>query len=437
MANENVVLVKVPDIGAYDNVDVIDIAVKIGSKISVDDPLITLETDKATMDVPSTVQGEVVKVFVKFGDKVSKGDKIVDVLVNDSVSSIAKSNESLSKDKPVVNEDKTIDIQYNISQNNQQNVQINNSVDNLIVHDDKVIHAGPAARKLARELGVDLAFVNGSGNKNRIVTQDVKDYVKNNFQTVPQVNNNLSSGLDLLPWPVVDFSQYGEIESKKLSKIQKLSSMNLHRNWVKIPHVTQHDDADFTESEEFRKILNNQWQKDNLKCSPLVLIIKAITYALKIFPEFNSSLVGDDIILKKYYNIGFAADTPNGLVVPVIKDVDKKGLKEIAIELTDLSFKARLNKLSILEMQGATFTISSLGGIGGTYFTPIINAPEVAILGVCKNKVKPVYNGKDFIPRLKCPLSLSYDHRVIDGALACKFITYLSDLLSDIRKILV
>ena len=243
--------------------------------------------------------------------------------------------------------------------------------------------------------------------------------------------------MDLLPWPKVDFTKFGAVEVKELSRIKKISGQNLARNWVMIPHVTQHDDADMTELEEFRKKLNKEWEREGVKLSPLAFIIKACVKALQQFPEFNSSLDGDNLVLKQYYHIGFAADTPNGLVVPVIKDADKKGLKEISLELGELSKKARDGKLKPQEMQGASFTISSLGGIGGTYFTPIVNAPEVAILGVCKSQIRPVWNGSEFAPRLMCPLSLSYDHRVIDGAAACRFTTYLGQVLADFRRILV
>lgn len=303
-------------------------------------------------------------------------------------------------------------------------------------------HAGPSVRKLARELGVDLSKVKGSGRKGRIVEDDVKGFVKAVMQNpaalapaaAPVANGG---GLDLLPWPKVDFAKFGPIETKPLTRIQKLSGANLSRNWVMIPHVTFNDDCDITELEEFRKTIGKEWEKSGLKISPLAFIIKAAAEALKAFPNFNSSLDGDNLVLKQYYHIGFAADTPNGLVVPVIKNVDQKGIKQIAKELTDLSALARDGKLKPTDMQGATFTISSLGGIGGTGFTPIVNAPEVAILGVCKSQIKPVWNGKEFAPRLMCPLSLSFDHRVIDGAAAARFTVYLGKLLSDVRRLIL
>ena len=296
-------------------------------------------------------------------------------------------------------------------------------------------HAGPSTRKLARELGVDLGSVKGSGQKGRITAEDVKSFVKGVLQS--GAGASLGGGLNLLPWPKVDFSKFGEVEVKELSRIKKISGQNLSRNWVMIPHVTVNEEADMTELEEFRKALNKEWEKAGVKVSPLAFIIKASVTALKAFPEFNSSLDGDNLVLKKYYNIGFAADTPNGLVVPVIKDVDKKGLKEISQELTELSKKAREGKLKPQEMQGACFTISSLGGIGGTGFTPIVNAPEVAILGVCKSQIKPVWNGKEFAPRLMCPLSLSFDHRVIDGAAGMRFTVFLANLLKDFRRVVL
>ena len=284
-------------------------------------------------------------------------------------------------------------------------------------------------------------MVKGTGLKGRIVGDDIKAFVKAALQggagkgAPAAVGASLGGGLDLLPWPKVDFAKFGEVEVKELSRIKKISGQNLSRNWVMIPHVTVNEEADMTDLEEFRKQLNKEWEREGVKLSPLAFIIKASVSALKQFPEFNSSLDGDNLVLKKYFHIGFAADTPNGLVVPVIKDVDKKGLKEISQELTELSKKAREGKLKPQEMQGACFTISSLGGIGGTGFTPIVNAPEVAILGVCKSQIKPVWNGKEFAPRLMCPLSLSFDHRVIDGAAGMRFTVFLANLLKDFRRI--
>lgn len=432
----------VPDIGGSENVDVIDVAVKVGDTIALDDTLITLETDKATMDVPSTKAGVVKSVKINVGDKVSQGSVILTVEVTGTVAvapvkvvdtsvaeTRAKTDENNVKAKPAAAIDAPRPIEsYGHSPINEEAFA--------------KAHAGPSVRKLARELGVDLGRVKGSGHKNRVIAEDVKGFVKGVMQATESGSKvsaagSLGGGLDLLPWPKVDFSKFGDIEVQPLSKIKRISGQNLSRNWAMIPHVTFNEDADMTELESFRKQMNKEWEREGIKISPLAFIIKASVEALKAFPEFNSSLDGDNLILKKYFNIGFAADTPNGLVVPVIKNVDKKGLKEISQELTELSLKAREGKLAITEMQGAGFTISSLGGIGGTSFTPIINAPEVAILGVCKSQIKPVWNGKEFEPRLMCPLSLSFDHRVIDGAAAARFTVYLAKLLGDIRRLVL
>ena len=373
------VQVAVPDIGGHTDVDVIAVEVKVGDTVAEDDTLITLETDKATMDVPCTAAGVVKAVFLKVGDKVSEGTAIIEVETAGSA-------------------------------------------------------AAPAPAQTAAP-----AAVQGTGLKGRIMGDDIKAFVKSVMQggaaKPAAAGASLGGGLDLLPWPKVDFSKFGNVEVKELSRIKKISGQNLSRNWVVIPHVTVHEEADMTELEEFRKQLNKEWEREGVKLSPLAFIIKASVSALKAFPEFNASLDGDNLVLKNYFNIGFAADTPNGLVVPVIKDVDQKGLKEISQELTELSKKAREGKLKPQEMQGACFTISSLGGIGGTGFTPIVNAPEVAILGVCKSQIKPVWNGKEFAPRLMCPLSLSFDHRVIDGAAGMRFTVFLANLLKDFRRI--
>ena len=430
--------VNVPDIGGHENVDVIAVEVKVGDTVSVDDTLITLETDKATMDVPCTVAGTVTAVHIKVGDKVSEGALIIEVSAAGSAAPqpvatpapapVAVPIQGAPAAAPVATAPTPIAAGVSVAYGSVNEEGFAKA------------HAGPSTRKLARELGVDLSLVKGTGAKGRITAEDVKGFVKGVMQnggakTVPAAGAALGGGLDLLPWPKVDFSKFGEIEVKELSRIKKISGQNLSRNWAMIPHVTVNEDADMTELEEFRKVLNKEWEKVGVKVSPLAFIIKASVSALKAFPEFNSSLDGDNLILKKYYNIGFAADTPNGLVVPVIKDVDKKGLKEISQELTELSKKAREGKLKPQEMQGACFTISSLGGIGGTGFTPIVNAPEVAILGVCKSTIKPVWNGKEFEPRLMCPLSLSFDHRVIDGAAGMRFTVYLANLLKDFRRV--
>ena len=432
--------VVVPDIGGHENVDVIAVEVKVGDTVAVDDTLITLETDKATMDVPSTAAGTVTAVHIKVGDKVSEGALIIEVAGSGAAAAPAPAPQAAA---PAPAPAPVQAAPAAPAPTAQTPVASGVAAAYGTINEEGFAkaHAGPSTRKLARELGVDLSLVKGSGQKGRITAEDVKSFVKGVMQnggataSSASAGASLGGGLDLLPWPKVDFSKFGEIEVKELSRIKKISGQNLSRNWVVIPHVTVHEDADMTELEEFRKVLNKEWEKAGVKVSPLAFIIKASVSALKAFPEFNASLDGDNLVLKKYYNIGFAADTPNGLVVPVIKDVDKKGLKEISQELTELSLKAREGKLKPQEMQGACFTISSLGGIGGTGFTPIVNAPEVAILGVCKSQIKPVWNGSAFEPRLMCPLSLSFDHRVIDGAAGMRFTVFLANLLKDFRRV--
>ena len=429
----SIVEIKVPDIGGHDNVDVIAVEVKAGDTIALDQTLITLETDKATMDVPADAAGVVQEVKIKVGDKVSEGSVIL------TVETGAAAAEAPAQAAPApAAEPAPAAAPAAAPAPAAQPAPVAAAVSSAINETTfSKAHAGPSTRKLARELGVDLGSVKGSGQKGRITADDVKSFVKGVMQSGAGTGASLGGGLDLLPWPKVDFSKFGEVEVKELSRIKKISGQNLSRNWVMIPHVTVHEEADMTELEEFRKVLNKEWEKAGVKVSPLAFIIKASVTALKAFPEFNSSLDGDNLVLKKYYNIGFAADTPNGLVVPVIKDVDQKGLQEISQELTELSKKAREGKLKPQEMQGACFTISSLGGIGGTGFTPIVNAPEVAILGVCKSQIKPVWNGKEFEPRLMCPLSLSFDHRVIDGAAGMRFTVFLANLLKDFRRVVL
>ncbi|MDC7691645.1 dihydrolipoyllysine-residue acetyltransferase [Vogesella indigofera] len=427
--------IRIPDIGGHNGVDVIEVSVKVGDEIKVDDSLITLETDKATMEVPATAAGRVVEVKVKVGDKASEGDLIVVVEGAGAAAAPAAAPAPVAAAPVVAAAPAPVAAPVATQVAAAVAAAFNEA-------GFAKSHAGPSVRKLARELGVDLSKVTGSGRKGRIVEDDVKGFVKTIMQNpaalapaaAPAGNGG---GLDLLPWPKVDFAKFGPVEVKPLSRIQKLSGANLARNWVMIPHVTFNDDCDITELEDFRKTIGKEWEKSGLKISPLAFIIKAAAEALKAFPNFNSSLDGDNLVLKQYYHIGFAADTPNGLVVPVIKNVDQKGIKQIAKELTDLSALARDGKLKPTDMQGATFTISSLGGIGGTGFTPIVNAPEVAILGVCKSQIKPVWNGKEFAPRLMCPLSLSFDHRVIDGAAAARFTVYLGKLLSDVRRLIL
>ncbi|MBX9358491.1 dihydrolipoyllysine-residue acetyltransferase [Chromobacterium vaccinii] len=432
--------IRVPDIGGHNGVDVIEVTVKVGDQIAVDDSLITLETDKATMEVPATAAGKVVEVKIKVGDKVSEGDLIV--VVEGAVAASAPAAAAPAPaaapaapaaPAPVAAAPAAAPVVAPVA------AAVSAAIDEIAF---SKAHAGPSVRRLARELGVDLGKVKGNGRKGRVTEDDVKAFVKGVMQN-PAVLAPAAApagsgvGLDLLPWPKVDFAKFGPIETKPLSRIQKISGANLSRNWVMIPHVTFNDECDITELEDFRKTVGKEWEKSGLKISPLAFIIKAAAEALKAFPNFNSSLDGDNLVLKQYYHIGFAADTPNGLVVPVIKDADKKGLRQIAQELTDLSKLAREGKLKPTDMQGATFTISSLGGIGGTSFTPIVNAPEVAILGVCKSQIKPVWNGKEFAPRLMCPLSLSFDHRVIDGAAAARFTVHLGKLLTDVRRLIL
>ncbi|QBC44222.1 dihydrolipoyllysine-residue acetyltransferase [Iodobacter fluviatilis] len=422
--------VRVPDIGGHDAVDVIEVFVKVGDVVEKEQSLITLETDKASMEVPSPEAGVVESITLKVGDKISEGGLIL-VLKGTASSAAAApvaASASVAAPTPVAAPGPVA-----------APAAAARTVDEASF---KKSHASPSIRSFARELGVDLGRITGTGPKGRILHGDVQAYVKSIMSGQAAAPNapastGTGSGLDLLPWPKVDFAKFGPIETKPLSRIQKLSGANLHRNWVVIPHVTFNDECDITELEEFRKSIGKEWEKSGMKLSPLAFIIKAAAEALKAFPTVNASLDGDNLILKQYYNIGFAADTPNGLVVPVIKNVDQKGLKQIAKELTDLSALAREGKLKPTDMQGATFTISSLGGIGGTSFTPIVNAPEVAILGVCKSQVKPIWNGQEFVPRLMCPLSLSFDHRVIDGAMAGRFTVQLGKLLSDIRRLVL
>ena len=439
--------IRIPDIGGHKGADVIEVAVKVGDEIKIDDSLITLETDKATMEVPATAAGRVVEVSIKVGDKASEGDLIVIVEGTGAVAANVAAAPAVAAPVAVAPAPAAAPVAAPVATPVAAAVAAAFNESGFAKS-----HAGPSVRRLARELGVDLSKVKGSGRKGRIVEDDVKGFVKAVMQNPAALapaalapaalapaaaSAGNGGGLDLLPWPKVDFAKFGPIETKPLTRIQKLSGANLSRNWVMIPHVTFNDECDITELEDFRKTIGKEWEKSGLKISPLAFIIKAAAEALKAFPNFNSSLDGDNLVLKQYYHIGFAADTPNGLVVPVIKNVDQKGIKQIAKELTDLSALARDGKLKPTDMQGATFTISSLGGIGGSSFTPIVNAPEVAILGVCKSQIKPIWNGKEFAPRLMCPLSLSFDHRVIDGAAAARFTVYLGKLLSDVRRLIL
>ena len=426
--------VKVPDIGDYKGVPVIEVHVKVGDRVEKEQSLVTLESDKATMDVPSSEAGIVRELRVKIGDSISEGDVVVILETSGSASSPAPASQAPATTPvaaPAPKSSSPAPVAASASAPARTEASPVGGVS----------HASPSVRKYARELGVDVSKVIGSGPKSRVTQEDVQAYVKNIMtgQAASPAGSPVaaSGGLNLLPWPKIDFTKFGEIETKPLSRIQKLSAANLSRNWVMIPAVTYHEDADITELEAFRVMTNKDNEKQGIKVTMLAFLIKAAVNALKKYPEFNSSLDGDDLVLKKYFHIAFAADTPNGLVVPVVKNADKKGIFEIAKETGELAKLAREGKLKPDQMQGASFTISSLGGIGGTYFAPIINAPEVAILGVNKASMKPVWNGKEFVPKLICPLSLTADHRVIDGALATKFNVYLSELLADFRRVVL
>ncbi|HVE51453.1 MAG TPA: dihydrolipoyllysine-residue acetyltransferase [Casimicrobiaceae bacterium] len=431
--------VKVPDIGDFKDVPVIEIFVKPGDIVKVDDPLLTLESDKATMDVPAPIAGAVQGVRVSVGDRVSEGTVIASIAKAGGApapaarpaSSAAAASAPAASQAPGAPTAGTSQAPMPAPA-----APAAAPVDTTAF---KSAHASPSVRKFARELGVDLSKLKGSGPKGRILQEDVQAYVKQALAAPAAKGSSVSGGgtLDLLPWPKVDFAKFGAIEAKPLSRIKKISGANLARNWVMIPHVTQHDDADITELEALRVQLNKEHEKAGVKFTMLAFLIKASVAALKKFPDFNSSLDGDNLVYKKYFNVGFAADTPSGLVVPVIKNADQKGLVAIAKEMADLSAKAREGKLGPADMQGGCFSISSLGGIGGTAFTPIVNAPEVAILGVSKSAMKPVWDGKAFAPRLMLPLSLSYDHRVIDGAAAARFTAYLAQILADFRRVIL
>jgi pyruvate dehydrogenase E2 component (dihydrolipoamide acetyltransferase) len=430
--------VKVPDIGDFKDVAVIEVLAKPGDTIKQEQSLITVESDKASMEIPSSAAGVLKEMKVKVGDKVNIGDLIA---VLESTAMFAPTGSPPPPPSPSGGGLQTP------APAPQQHVPPTAA---LPPHEPStpsgsLPHASPSVRKFARELGVPLEEVKGTGPKGRITQEDVQAFTKQVMAGAVQTKAAAAKApaggggeaLGLLPWPKVDFAKFGPIERKPLSRIKKISGANLHRNWVMIPHVTNHDDADITELEAFRVATNKENEKSGIKVTMLGFLIKACVAALKKFPDFNSSLDGEDLVLKSYYHIGFAADTPNGLVVPVIKDADKKGVLAISQEMAELAKKAREGKLTPAEMSGATFTISSLGGIGGRYFTPIINAPEVAILGVCRSQTEPVWDGKQFQPRLMLPLSLSWDHRVVDGASAARFNAYLGQILADFRRVLL
>lgn len=424
------VQVTVPDLSGHSNVAIIEIAVKVGDSIKEDDTIMTLETDKATMEVPSTATGVIKELKVAVGGKVSQGDLImlVETVGGTTVAAANTAPASPQASAPVAP----------VATESVAKAAPSTPVAVVDEASFTKAFASPSMRKLARELGVDLGKVKGTGTKGRITENDVKSFVKGvmtgQISNGAAVSSGSGVGLDLLPWPKVDFAKFGPVERKEMTRIKKISGGNMARNWVMIPHVTVFEKADITDMEEFRKQLNEEYKRAEIKVTPLAFLIKASVFALKKFPEFNASIDGDSIVYKQYFNIGFAADTPNGLTVPVIKDADKKGLVEIAQETSALAKAARDGKLKPTDMQGGTFTVSSLGGLGSTAFTPIINAPEVAILGVSKSAIEPVWNGKEFAPRLMLPLSLSFDHRIIDGALAAKFTTFLAQVLSDLRR---
>ena len=414
--------VRVPDIGDFKDVPGIEIFVGVGDTVKAEDPLVSLESDKATMDVPAPLSGVVKAIKVKVGDKVSEGSVILSLATGDASAAAAPAAASATA--------ATAPAQVVAS--------AGGNIDEAAF---ALAYAGPAVRKLARELGVDLGKVKGSGNHGRIVREDVEAFVKGGGASAAPVTKAAApagggvGGIELLAWPKVDFAKFGPIERKEMSRIKKISGANLHRNWVVIPHVTTHDEADITDLEQFRVQMNRELEKSGVKVSMLPFMMKAAVATLKRFPEFNASLDGDALVYKNYWHIGFAADTPNGLMVPVIRDVDKKTIPEITKEMGDLAKAARDGKLKPDQMQGGTFTISSLGGIGGIYFTPIINAPEVAIMGVCKSYWKQVSSdGKNYQSRLILPLSLSWDHRVIDGAAAARFNVHFAALLADMRR---
>jgi pyruvate dehydrogenase E2 component (dihydrolipoamide acetyltransferase) len=443
--------VKVPDIGDFKEVEVIELMVKPGERVEKDQSLVMVESDKASMEIPSSHAGIVKELKVKLGDKVAEGSLLLMLETEGSAeekpapaaapaAALAPQAavQAPAAPAPAPSTPAPAPVAPAAAPAKVSSAPAAAAPGTAGSHP----HASPSIRKFARELGVDLARVQGSGPKGRILHQDVQNFVKaimGGAAAAPVAAGGTGRGLDLLPWPSLDFSRFGSTSLLPLSRIKKISGPNLHRNWVMIPHVTQYDDADVTELEAFRRSSNEQVKQDGVKLTMLAFVIKACVAALKKYPEFNSSLdeTGENLIVKQYYHIGFAADTSYGLVVPVVKDADKKGVLEIAREMGELSAQARDGKLNPSDMQGASFTITSLGGIGGTYFTPLINAPEVAIVGLSRLTMKPTWDGKQFVPRLILPLSLSYDHRVIDGAQGTRFTTYLAEVLGDMRKTLL
>jgi pyruvate dehydrogenase E2 component (dihydrolipoamide acetyltransferase) len=429
MSATSAVTVEVPDIGDFDDVPVIEILVSPGDTVAAEDPLVTLESDKATMDVPAPAAGTIREISVALGDRVSQGSVLL--TIDPAADAPAAETDARPTSPEYTAPAEDVAPAADPAPTEPAPAAAPPPPDNGA----GPIYASPSARRLARELGVPLASVSGSGRKGRITRDDVQGLAARGPATPSAAGPGL--GLSLPPWPVVEFEKFGPVERVQRSRIQRISAPNIARNWVMIPHVTQNDEADITELEAWRKRLNEEQARDGVKVTMVSFLVVASVATLKEFPQFNSSLDGEELVVKSYWNIGFAADTPGGLVVPVIKDADRKGLLEIATELTALSTKAREGKLGPADMNGGTFTISSLGGIGGTGFTPIINAPEVAILGVSRAAMKPVWSGSEFAPRLMLPLSLSYDHRVIDGAAAARFTVHLAKVLSDLRRALL
>ena len=454
-----IIEIKVPDIGDFAEVSVIELLVKPGDTVKAEQSLITVESDKASMEIPSSHAGVVKELKIKLGDKVKEGSVVLMLDSQASVAAEAPATAAAPSPAPAPAQSAAAQpapvapAVAAVAESAPAVAIASETIATLPAHDPMATkgalpHASPSVRKFARELGVPLDELKGSGHKGRITEDDIKNFTKSvmagsartssmGAASVGASGASGGSGLNLLPWPKVDFAKFGEVERQDLSRIKKISGANLHRNWVMIPHVTNHDIADITELEALRVQLNKENEKSGIKVTMLAFVIKACVAALKKFPDFNTSLDGDQLVYKKYFHIGFAADTPNGLVVPVLKNADQKGILQISQDLAELSKKARDGKLSPAEMTGGTFSISSLGGIGGRFFHPIINAPEVAILGLSKSFIEPVWNGKEFAPRLSLPLSLSYDHRVIDGAAAARFNAYLGQVLGDFRRVML
>jgi len=436
--------ITLPDIGNYSDVPVIEILASAGDSIQLDESIITLESDKATMEIPSPYSGKLTKILVKEGDKVNQGDVIAEIEVaEDTAAEPAPTDESKEEalaaakaDKPRTDDPKSNELQTETKPEPAKATEAPAATPINAQPAGSRFHASPSVRAFARKLGADLSKITGTGPKGRVTQEDVEAHIKSVMQGSTTAGG---SGTGIPPIPSIDFSQFGEIEEKELSRIKKISGKHLTSCWLNIPHVTQFDEADITELEDFRQSLKARAEKEGIKLTPLVFIMKAVAKVLTEYPQFNASLnqSADKLILKKYINIGIAVDTPNGLLVPVFKDVDKKGIFELSRELMETSKRAREGKLGPADLSGGSFSISSLGGIGGTQFTPIVNAPEVAILGVSKAKMAPIWNGKEFVPRLMLPLALSYDHRVIDGAEGARFITALSAILSDIRQLVL